>query len=119
MKRINKAMANLIRDYVVDSLNFEDMEHDSDAEELKARFEAEHFDGYYIRRFNGDRVKAMADWLAGLPSGVDIDFCNDDILNRLREFGIIDEKTKEDTKDRYIEEWFELLARFYVELAYK
>lgn len=118
MKQLTAHQKTMIREYVLDSLSF-DIESDSkrdQVKELKNRFESEYWYDSNKKRYQNDKVQGLKNWLQGLPSGVNIDFTYYDIGQRLKDLGIITETTRESTAEKYVSEWWDLVAPFYAGL---
>lgn len=118
MKQLTASQKAMIREYVLDSLSF-DLESDlkqDQIKELKNRFESEYWFDSNKKRYQNDKVQGLKNWLQGLPSGVNIDFTYYDIEQRLKDFGVITETTRENTIEKYVSEWWDLIAPFYAGL---
>lgn len=118
MKQLTASQKTMIREYVLNSLSF-DLESDlkqDQVKELKNRFESEYWYDSNKKRYQNDKVQGLKNWLQGLPSGVDIDFTYYDIEQRLKNFGIITDTTRESTVEKYVSEWWDLVAPFYAGL---
>lgn len=62
-------------------------------------------------------TKAIADWLAGLPSAINIAFYNHDVLELASPYklDLLKENASEIAQDKFLNNWFNLLAtRLYV-----
>lgn len=118
MKQLTASQKAMFREYVLNSLSF-DIESGSEQDqikELKNRFESEYWYNSNKKRYQNDKVQGLKNWLQGLPSGVNIDFTYYDIEQRLKDLGIITEMTRESTIEKYISEWWDLVAPFYAGL---
>ena len=118
MKQLTASQKAMFRKYVLNSLSF-DIESGSEQDqikELKNRFESEYWYNSNKKRYQNDKVQGLKNWLQGLPSGVNIDFTYYDIEQRLKDLGIITEMTRERTIEKYISEWWDLVAPFYAGL---
>lgn len=118
MKQLTTHQKTMIREYVLNSLSF-DIESGSEQDqikELKNRFESEYWYNSNKKRYQNDKVQGLKNWLQGLPSGVNIDFTYYDIEKRLKDLGIITEATSESTVEKYVSEWWDLVAPFYAGL---
>lgn len=118
MKQLTASQKAMIRKYVLNSLSF-DIESGSEQDqikELKNRFESEYWYDSNKKRYQNDKVQGLKNWLQGLPSGVNIDFTYYDIEQRLKDLGIITETTRESTIEKYVSEWWDLVAPFYAGL---
>ena len=81
-------------------------------EGLKKTFYIEH--GYNVDRI-GEQA-AFAEWLQGLPSAINIDFQNSDILELAVEWGSIPENATESQEDKILENWWNFIAAKTVQL---
>ena len=118
MKQLTTHQKTMIREYVLNSLSF-DLESNlkqDQVKELKNRFESEYWYNNNKKRYQNDKVQGIKNWLQGLPSGVEIDFTYYDIAQRLKDLGIITETTRESTIEKYVSEWWDLIAPFYAGL---
>ncbi len=118
MKQLTTHQKTMIREYVLNSLSF-DIESGSEQDqikELKNRFESEYWYNSNKKRYQNDKAQGLKNWLQGLPSGVNIDFTYYDIAQRLKDLGIITETTRESTIEKYVSEWWDLVAPFYAGL---
>lgn len=55
-------------------------------------------------------MKALTDWLSGLPSSINIDFNNRDIIRVLESWGELDDKSSEGQIDSALLKWFPRIA---------
>lgn len=118
MKQLTASQKAMIRKYVLNSLSFgiESGSEQDQIKELKNRFESEYWYDSNKKRYQNDKVQGLKNWLQGLPSGVNIDFTYYDIEQRLKDLGIITEATRESTVEKYVSEWWDLVAPFYAGL---
>ena len=79
---------------------------------LRDTFEAEYNHG--IHRYGYRR--AMAEWIAGLPSSFNVAFTYCDILDLGKKWGHLNEDTTENQEDEYISNWFQNVANAMVRL---
>lgn len=73
---------------------------------LKKAFHAEY--GFMIDRVG--EQNAFAEWLQGLPSAINIDFQNYDILQLAVKWGSIPENATERAEDKILENWWRFIA---------
>jgi hypothetical protein len=71
-----------------------------------------------LKRY-GSYQNTFANWLMGLPSSINIDFENYAIIERLKEFRIINSFTTEKKIDLYLSQWFEQIASKCMQMAIK
>jgi len=64
--------------------------------------------GYMVQRLG--ELEAIKEWLMGLPSSVSIVFSYYDIEVKLNEFDMLHEHSKNETKERLVTDWFQILA---------
>lgn len=69
-------------------------------------FEKEYWHEYNQKYYNGNKVNGFINWLMGLPSCIKIDFewCVIDELGK--EFGLLDQKSKESDFAKWRETWY-------------
>ena len=60
--------------------------------------------------------KALAEWFAGLPSAINIDFENYRILELAKEWGSIPEDATEAQEDKILNNWFMWIANKLIKL---
>jgi hypothetical protein len=90
MLRTNsKKYLNNIQTYLIDSVNTEDALHNAITDAEKIAFVMACYNSEFNHKFNQARhpneQTRFANWLAGLPSVLDIPFYNDDIINLAKE----------------------------------
>lgn len=75
---------------------------------LKQTFESEY--GWSIKRYG--RQKALAEWIAGLPSSYNVDFQNYKILELGLKWGLLstDDYENDDKCCAFLERWFSMMA---------
>ena len=103
-------MTNLQK-YVISGIDGEDYGADlkSDPERLAfllRTFEAEH--GWNVPRVG--KRKALAGWLAGLPTCCTVAFYNGDVLAKGVELGLIRDDATEEQEDDFLNSWFQRCA---------
>lgn len=84
--------------------------------ELMRRFKAEYWYPANQQRY-GTMTKAMASWLQGLPSGIDVAFYYDEIDSLLIEWGYLKHTSREATIDRERDQYWLYLAGSLMSLA--
>jgi hypothetical protein len=84
--------------------------------ELKNRFMSEM--GWAIERGN-NRQKVFADWLAGLPSVINIDYWNNDIIRLAQEWESLPINASERQEQKILDNWFMFMAMQYRKLAHR
>lgn len=106
-----KERNEIIRNYILDAIDASDYEEtpETDNEKLQfvdRAFRAEYSQWLAVYGYN----RAMARWLSGLPSAVNIDFTNSQILERGREWGIIRSNASTNSQHHFINNWFAFMA---------
>lgn len=66
--------------------------------------------GYQILYYGGNEVKAFSEYLAGLPSCINIEFRNYYILELAKMWGSIPQDATEKQEDKIIDNWFNYIA---------
>lgn len=100
-----------VKQYILDSIDREYCEAETDdisevINGLKASFYAEY--GWMVERVG--EQKAIAEWLQGLPSAINIDFYNHEILKLAVKWGSIPENATEKQEDKILDNWFNFIA---------
>lgn len=103
-----------IKNYIISIINNEDditFHKKSTVEKayfLHRRFLDEYFHPYNQNKYKGNQRRAMASWIAGLPSCFNVDYFTDCILDLAKEWGyILDTEEKEED---FVENFFQLIA---------
>lgn len=84
--------------------------------ELMRRFKSEYWYPANQQRY-GTMTKAMASWLQGLPSGIDVAFYYDEIDSLLIEWGYLKHTSREATINRERDQYWLYLAGSLMSLA--
>ena len=93
--------------YILNAIDTDYNGSDKDAVTgLKESFYAEY--GWMVER--AGEQKALAEWLQGLPSAINIDFYNHEILKLAVLWGSIPENATEKQEDKIIDNWFNFIA---------
>lgn len=114
--------ANKIKTYILSAINFESVDgkefntEEEKVTELMSRFKSEYWypanQAYY-----GTMTKALASWLQGLPSEIDIAFYYNEIDSLLIEWGYLKHTSREATIDRERDQYWLYLAGSLISLA--
>lgn len=114
--------AEKIKSYILAAINFEGENgktfttEEEKITELMRRFKSEYWypanQAYY-----GTMTKALASWLQGLPSEIDIAFYYNEIDSLLIEWGYLKHTSRESTIDRERDQYWLYLAGSLVSLA--
>lgn len=97
-----------VRAYCMSVINYDEAAADESAQvaAFKKAFESEFWDIHNRKYFKDDIVKAMRDYLQGLPTGLGIAFENYRIVELMESWGL----------EPDVEEYWELIARAYVDI---
>ena len=91
--------------YILDSIDCEGTTQE------KIDFVRECFNSEYGWRVDQvGEVRALIDWLQGLPSAVNIAFYNDDIVSLAKAWGSIPEDATEKQEDKILENYWNFIA---------
>lgn len=114
--------AEKIKSYILAAINFEGENgktfttEEEKITELMRRFKSEYWypanQAYY-----GTMTKALASWLQGLPSGIDIAFYYNEIDSLLIEWGYLKHTSRESTIDRERDQYWLYLAGELITIA--
>ena len=102
-----------IHAYLLDAIDASgygrDLKGKTPAEKLqfvRDTFKAEY--GWAVARYG--KQKAVAEWLAGLPSSINVEWRNHEILNLAVSWGVLPENYSESRADTYLLGWFNSMA---------
>lgn len=114
----------VVYQYILDSIDGDvyDQEFESAREKVLfvySCFKSQHWFDNNIKKFRGNEVNGFADWLQGLPSVINIDFQNHEIILLGVKWGSIPQHCPEWKKDRLIENWFNFIAVKFFQLKAK
>jgi hypothetical protein len=123
MLRTNsKKYLNNIQTYLIDSVNTEDALHNAITDAEKIAFVMACYDSEFNHKFNQARhpneQTRFANWLAGLPSVLDIPFYNDDIINLAKELQEV-ETYAEKMEQRICDNYFNFMSYHILKLNSK
>ncbi len=102
-------LSSYILHHCIDNEAYE-VQCSNDAEKvafLLNTFEREY--GHEIKRYKSV-IRAIAEWLAGLPTACTVPFMNYDILEKGRAWGMIAENASEKSEDHLLGKWFIICA---------
>ena len=123
MLRTNsKKYLNNIQTYLIDSVNTEDALHDANTDAEKIAFVIACYESEFNHKFNQARhpneQTRFANWLAGLPSVLNIPFYDWDIINLAKELQEV-EKYTEKMAQRICENYFNFMSYHILKLNSK
>ena len=110
IKELNKIQ----KDFIINAINSDgyDIDLKTDLEKLQwmiTIFKKEAFYLNWEKRY-GNIVNLFSEHLQGLPSWLDIPFTNYDILQLLRSWGVVNEKTTEKKEDELLANYWKWVA---------
>jgi hypothetical protein len=123
MLRTNsKKYLNNIQTYLIDSVNTEDALHNAITDAEKIAFVIACYNSEFNHKFNQARhpneQTRFANWLAGLPSVLNIPFYNDDIINLAKELQEV-ETYAEKMEQRICDNYFNFMSYHILKLNSK
>ena len=123
MLRTNsKKYLNNIQTYLIDSVNTEDALHNAITDAEKIAFVIACYNSEFNHKFNQARhpneQTRFANWLAGLPSVLDIPFKYDGVLKLAKQLQEVETYDKK-TEDRICENYFNFMAYHILKLNQK
>ena len=123
MLRTNsKKYLSNIQNYLIDAINTEDALHDANTDAEKIAFVVACYESEFNHEWNQARhpneQTRFANWLAGLPSVLNIPFYNDDIINLAKELQEV-EKYTEKMAQRICENYFNFMSYHILKLNSK
>ena len=123
MLRTNsKKYLNNIQTYLIDSVNTEDALHNAITDAEKIAFVIACYNSEFNHKFNQARhpneQTRFSNWLAGLPSVLDIPFKYDGVLKLAKQLQEVETYDKK-TEDRICENYFNFMAYHILKLNQK
>jgi hypothetical protein len=123
MLRTNsKKYLNNIQTYLIDSVNTEDALHDANTDAEKIAFVMACYNSEFNHKFNQARhpneQTRFSNWLAGLPSVLDIPFKYDGVLKLAKQLQEVETYDKK-TENRICENYFNFMAYHILKLNQK
>ena len=110
--------AKAIKTYILSAISFDGTTTEKEKiTELMRRFNSEYWYPDNQKRYNYNVIKAIASWLQGLPSEINIAFNYNEIDQLLIEWKYIKETSKETTVTRERENYWLYIASMIVTLA--
>ena len=125
MLRTNsKKYLSNIQNYLIDAINTEDALHDANTDAEKIAFVVACYESEFNHEWNQARhpneQTRFANWLAGLPSVLDIPFYNDDVVNLAKRLQEVDTYPNEkNTTKNIIDNYFNFMAYHILKLNQK
>jgi len=113
-----KTFDDIVKNYIIDCIDSSDRdEKEPETPFEKIRFLEKCFMseyGHEIARIG--KIKAMTNWLQGLPSCLHIEFSNYQILQLAKSWGSLPEKATENEEDRILDNYWNLVANKILQL---
>lgn len=110
---------SIVKSYIIDCIDSSDRALEKEpvtafekVQFLKRCFNSEY--GHEIARIG--KIKAMTNWLQGLPSCLHIEFSNYQILQLAKSWGSLPEKATENEEDRILNNYWNLIANKILQL---
>ena len=123
MLRTNsKKYLNNIQTYLINAIDSDGYENQPTTDKAKVSFlvdcyNSEYNHAYNVKMYPNEQTR-FANWLAGLPSVLDIPFYNDDIINLAKELQEV-EKYTEKMAQRICENYFNFMSYHILKLNQK
>ena len=117
--RITQKTHDLYNQYLLDSIDFSGYELEIELKtnqqlisQLFKTFEKE--GGWNVKRIGF--APALTEWLSGLPSCINIDFANYDILERAKKYGSLAPDASEKDQDKLLDNYWRFMANKLIKL---
>ena len=117
--RITQKTHDLYNQYLLDSIDFSGYELEIELKtnqqlinQLFKTFEKE--GGWQVDRIG--LAPALSDWLSGLPSCINIDFANYDIIERAKKYGSLAPGATEKDQDKLLSNYWDFMANKLIKL---
>lgn len=97
--------------YIIDSIDGEayNVELTTDTEKLQFLYDTfKNEYGYAIERYG--QVRAFTEWLQGLPTAINLDFYNDEIIELAKLWGSLPENATEKQEQKIIANYYNFMA---------
>lgn len=112
--------AQKAQEYILNSIDGANYDQITETDQEKIEFLIETFKseyGWAIERMGTQ--KAIEEWLRGLPSAIQIDFYNSDIIDLAKSWGTLRQDATEREEDKILANYWNLLANHILQLAKK
>ena len=117
--RITQKTHDLYNQYLLDSIDFSGYELEIELKtnqqlinQLFKTFEKE--GGWQVDRIG--LAPALSEWLSGLPSCINIDFANYDIIERAKKYGSLAPGATEKDQDKLLSNYWDFMANKLIKL---
>ena len=117
--KLSQKTHDLYNQYLLDSIDFSGYELEIELKtnqqlinQLFKTFEKE--GGFQVDRIG--LAPALSDWLSGLPSCINIDFANYDILERAKKYGSLAPDASEKDQDKLLDNYWRFMANKLIKL---
>ena len=105
--------------YILNSIDGDGYGVQLETDKQKIDFVYDTFKSEYAQHHGNNGQMAFADYLAGLPSCINIEFRNYYILEMAKQWGSIPENATEKQEDKIISNWFAYIATNFFQLKNK
>jgi hypothetical protein len=107
--------------YILDSIDGDGYGVELTTDKQKVDFVYDTFKSEYAHqiKYYGNEVRAFAEYLAGLPSCINIEFRNFYILEMAKQWGSIPENATEKQEEKILSNWFNYIAINFFQLRAK
>jgi hypothetical protein len=122
MKTNNKEFKNNVYGYILSCIDGENygVELKTDIEKIDFVFNTFKNEYSYQIKYHGSNIReAFAQYLAGLPTCINIEFRNYEIIQLAKNWGSIPENANENQEDKIIFFWFRFIADNFFRLERK
>ena len=121
MKQLNNIQKDNLKEFILIQLDTNYYDYESKTDKDKVQFVLNCFDKEYNFFNNKKRypnlVTRFSEWLQGLPGVFEVPFYYDQILQIGLRFGLINPGRTEDEEETFLNNWFELCAAAFFDLA--
>lgn len=116
-----KQLNTLAFNYILNAIDSEGYEVTTNTDQEKIQFVLTTFisEQSYNIDYYGNIQTAFTNWLMGLPSCVNIDFENYQIIELAKNWGSIPQNATEAQEDKIINNWFNFITNKFFQLAKK
>ncbi len=110
----------VVKSYILDCISADGYDATPTTDAEKVAFLYNCFTSEYQHEIDRrGEILAFKEWISGLPSTFNIDFCNNDILDRSIQWGSIPADATESQEYKILENWFLFIANKTLQLFRK
>lgn len=122
MNTNNAEFKNNVYSYILSCIDAEAYGIELNTDKEKINFVLDTFKkeySYQIKYYGSNLNRAFSEYLAGLPTCINIDFENYKILEIAKKWGSIPQNANENQEDKILNNWFKFITNYFFRLERK